>query len=383
MPRRPEAPDSISAMGPPPRRGLGIVQGSLSKPTRFHVLSVAALLATGSVAFLPIRFPSVVNTYGTIASVHEWVLVRGPNGQLVASTFNHATGLSEGYRVSNFVTGSSVQFTLDPSLMPGGLIAAGDTIGTISSSETQERLIALNGQLAAARGQLAVTASGEKAAIIREAEERLNYARRRNAEYQTVLLRTKTLFETGLIPLGQYEKAENEANALNDAIDIAHANLEAARSGAKPEELNLVHANIAALENEIAAIQKRAATYTLTAPLSGRIARPFSTDTLLMIADTTGYVAQMPVRWGDYSRVATTRDPQVTVRGLRRAVHGRVIALGREMRPLNGETVVIATALLEGSPADLMPGMLTKCDIVCRPLRAAEYVKQLFLSLNL
>jgi len=363
-------------------RATGIVR-SIPPKARLNVLiysllCVVVLLAIGTLVYLPLPIPSSVNTFGTINSSQKWVLVKGTDGRLIASTFNFKTGLNEGYRVSNFDPGSSVSFSLRSSLTPGQFVTRGDTVGSIYSSETQERLIALNGELAAARGLLAVNASGQKAAIVSEAQQRLQFAKRKRDEHRTVMVRSEQLHAASLISQSEYEAVRSEDNILQDEVHIAEANLESARTGAKPEQLSLVQGNIVALENEIEAIKRRATTYTLTAPISGTVSRASSPDTLLTISDTTELVALIPVKSSDYSRVANTPDAQLTLRGLARPVHGKVIALDREMQIVQGQRVVIATALLAGPADGLMPGMLVKCRINCRPVTVLESLKRLF-----
>ena len=121
-------------------------------------LGLVALAAVAFVLLSPARFPFPVHTYATITPAQRWILVKGTNGQLVARTFNYESGMSDGYRVANFATGTSIQFTIAPSLGLGHHVSVGDTVGWISSSETQERLVVLNGQLAAAQQMLAVNA---------------------------------------------------------------------------------------------------------------------------------------------------------------------------------------------------------------------------------
>ncbi len=363
--------------------GNGTAGRQARRPTRLVLLRVAVLTvivaAIGVVVFLPVKFPSVVNSYATIAPVNRWVLAKATDGQLIASTFNYRSGLSEGFRVSTFNPGSSTYFSLSTSLVPGQAITMGDTVGSIYSTEVAERLIALNGQLAAARSLLAVNATGQKSAIVNEAQQRLQFAKRRRDEHLKVEERTQRLFDQHLIPQGEYDRVQSEANALQDEITLTEANLEAARTGAKPEQLNLVSANIAALESEIEAVKGRAATYTLTAPISGTVFPTFSADTLLTIA-ATDYVALVPVRWSDYRRVAATHHALLTLTGLSQRVAGKVIAMNREIHVLHGEEVVIATASLEAPPADVMPGMLVRCRIHCASVTAVEYGRQFLLS---
>jgi multidrug resistance efflux pump len=308
-------------------------------------------------------------------------MVKGSDGQLSASLFNYQTGVSEGYRASNFDQGSSVHFALNPAMIPGHYVSQGDTVGVATSSEAQERLISLNGQLDAARGQLAVSSTGEKAVVIHADEERLEFARRRREEEEKSFARTKTLYEQGLLPVSQYEAAENQIHAANDAVALAEASLEESRTGAKPEELGLVHSRIAALEEEIAALERRTATYTITAPLSGRIARSSTSDVLLTISDTTRYVAMIPVRLIDLPRLAAAPDARVTLRGLPREVHGTVVAVDQEVSTIGTEKVVIATAVLERTSVDLVLGLAVRCDIDCRPVSMVGLIQQFLMSL--
>src|SRR5262245_58573928 len=149
---------------------------------------------------LPVRFPSAVRSTAAVTASQKWILISGSAGQLIARTVNYRTGMNDGYRVSNFNAGSSVSFSIDPRLAPGTHVAVGDTVGWVSSTETQERLVVLRGQLAAAQRSLDVNATGQKAAIIDEAEQRYLSAQRRRQEFQATLDRTKSLLEQHLIP---------------------------------------------------------------------------------------------------------------------------------------------------------------------------------------
>jgi len=342
---------------------------------RFIRLTSAAVVL-GSLAFAifsPMRFQFPVNTYATITPAQKWLLVKGTNGQLIARTFNYQTGMSDGYRVANFTTGSSISFTVDPSLTLGRHVAVGDTVGWISSSEMQERLVVLSGQLAAAQHVLAVSATGQKDAVVGEAEQRLRAAQRQRDEYQTTVTRTQALFDRKLIAAGDYENVQSNAHKLEDDVSIASAALEAARTGAKPEQLALAESNIAALKNEISAINSRAATFTLRAPIAGVVTPTPSGDTLLTIGSTSEFVAMVPIPFSDYPRVAAERRPLLNIPGYSRPVRGRVVAIHHEIEVLFGHRVVLATAVLDSPPDDLLPGSIVRCSVECGPLTMREY----------
>jgi hypothetical protein len=357
--------------------GMDALAHPKSTTLRRHAWLLALLAGVAIVLVLPTRFPSGVNTFGSVTSMHKWVLARGSDGQLIANSFNYQTGLSEGYRVTNFTAGSSVFCSLRPSLAPGQQVTVGDTIGSIYSSETQERLVTLQGELAQARSLLAVNATGQKSAVVEEARQRLEFARKKLEDHKTIMTRTQRLFESSLIAQDDYDIVKNQESALQSEIKIAEASLQAARTGAKPEQLDLSQSHIAALQSEIAAIQNRAATYTLTAPISGVIYSGTGPDTLLTIADTSTYIALIAVRRSDYGRVAAVPDARVALSGFSRPISGHITALNRQMQQLHGQEVFLATAVLDDTPDDLMPGVLAKCRIECKPVTALEFCKRM------
>jgi HlyD family secretion protein len=333
-----------------------------------------ALLATGAaLVVLPIRFPSVVSSYADISPAHQWTLERLPTGQLVTHTVDYETGMNGGFRTSNFSAGSSVTFTLSPSLRPGQAVAVGDTLGGVNSSEMMERLVSLKGQLAAAEGALAVNATGSKSQVVEAAQQRLQAAKRRRADYQPTVERTQSLFDQQLVPQNEYDRVIGVSHTLEDAIAVNEADLATAQSGAKPEELALGQARVAALKSEIAATEQQAAGYTIRAPIAGVLSSNPSGTVLLTISDPDLYVALVPIRWSDYSRVAATGNAVVTITGFSRVIQGRIVTIEHEVHVRGTQRVVTATAVLDAPPPDLLPGSIARCQVACSPMTAVEY----------
>jgi hypothetical protein len=347
----------------------------------FRWFAIAAAVGLATLLIVPVRIPSFVRTFGRVQPAHEWVLVRGADGQLSASVYNHETGVNEGYRASSFDRSSSVYFTLNSGMVPGRSVARGDTVGIVSSSETQERIVALNGELATAQRLLAVNTSGEKAVVVQAAEQRVAIAHRKRAEQEKSFARMKALYAQGLLPAGQYESAENAMHGADDEVALSSAALAEARSGAKPEQVELIHTNIAALHQELDALRRRAATHTITSPISGLVARSTSSEVLLSIVDTSRYVAMIPVRLADAARVSATSGARVTFRGLPAPLLGTVAAVDHQVTTIGTERVVMATAVLDPTRAGLVVGLPLRCDIACPPVTAWALVRQFLLSL--
>jgi hypothetical protein len=346
---------------------------TIRKLLLWSVVLIILLGAGAALVLLPIRFPSVISSYADISSAHQWALERGPTGQIITHTVDYKTGMSGGFHSSNFEAGSSVSFALHPSLTPGQHITAGDTLGSVTSSQMTERLVSLQGQLAAAERALAVNATGSKSAVVDAARQRLDSAKRRREDYQPTIDRTQSLYNSQLVPQNEYDRVMTAAHALDDAIAINQADLATSQSGAKPEELALAETRIAALKNEIAVTNQQAAGYTIRAPIDGTLWSNPSGSVLLTISDNDQYVALIPIRWSDYGRVSATPNALITIAGFSRMIQGRIVSLEHEVKTRGAQRVVMATAVLDSPPPDLLPGSVARCKVVCTPMTALEY----------
>jgi hypothetical protein len=258
----------------------------------------------------------------------------------------------------------AVQSILAVAISLPARLRKGDTLGNVFSSEMQGSSY-FEWSARNSSSNAGCQFDGEKAAVVREASSGWS-AKRRQQEHRKIEIRNRDLF---MKPDLWETSSTRRMKQYPRTRSLSPSNLEGARTGAKPEQVKLVHANIAALENEIAAIKGRAASYTVTAPISGTLSRAFESDTLLTISDTSGYIALIPLRMQDYTRVAPTQNAAVTFWGGRNSIHGKVIGVNRELRSLHGKKVVIATALLDEPAVALMPGMFIKCRIDCRESR--------------
>ncbi len=343
------------------RIGSGLIVGS----------AVAALLV------VPVKIPFSVSGYGTIAPASKWILQKGADGQLIASTYDYVTGLSGGFSVVEFERGETIHFTLSPAIVGGGSVAAGDTIGTIRSTEAAERLIVLTGELATARATLAAASVGEKASLVRGAEQRLMHARAEAEEHARQFARLEALFEKRIVSQQEYEIAKGEVALLDIEVTIAESQLQAVSTGDKREQIELIQSRIEALQQEIDILRERLHSFTITSPFTGILSRVRASDTLLVISDTTAYVALIPVRWSAYPYLARARDVTIDPQGLPGSAKGKLAAVGKESQFVDGKPVVVAAALVTASSADLVPGMVVRWTVSCEPVPIHAYVRRL------
>ena len=97
----------------------------------FILSSVAVIVAL----VMPFKVPYSIKTSGKLVPAKEWILSKGSDGRLIESLFDHQKGVSESFSVTQFDRGDAVQFKLNDDLASNSTIVAGDTVGSIRSSD--------------------------------------------------------------------------------------------------------------------------------------------------------------------------------------------------------------------------------------------------------
>ncbi|MCP4583424.1 MAG: hypothetical protein GY839_17585 [candidate division Zixibacteria bacterium] len=332
------------------------------------------ILITAAILFIPMKLPYTVTGSGKIMPSQRWALVRGNDGQLLTSMVDYKSGLCDGYSVLQFAREGAMNLSIDPAVINRGNISKGDTVGAIYSSETEESLAELEGQLAGARALLAVEQGGRKESVIREFEQRLIHAQDKASEHQKILNRLKSMVQGDLISQQEYEISLGQARLLDIEISIAESQLAAVKTGDKPEQIELIKAQIKATQNDLDALYKRIESFSIISPLNGKISRMYTSDTLLVVSDTSSYVAIMPVEWKNSQFIKRGQTVDICPHGSISEVKGVLLNRGDEVQYINGHQVVVATILLEEISGGLKSGMLTKCNISCEPLTLLEHI---------
>ncbi len=330
---------------------------------------------------LPLRIPYAIKAPGKILPAREWILAKGTDGRLMTTLVDHELGLTRSYAVSQFERGDVMHFSLHAALASGATVAAHDTVGLVYSSDTERQLARLHGELSATQASLELNRSGEKEAVVAEARQQLAHARAAAEEYHKTLQRQKALYEQRLIAQEEYDLAQGQSRLYAIAIAIAEAKLQSVQSGAKKEQLEFIHAQIAALQAEIEVLQRRATMgFTLTAPFAGVAQRALSGDTLLVLADHSKYVLLMPVRWSERKYLVHQQTVLLRARELLHLPQAELLKVEPTAYNLHGRPALLATALLEDDTGELAPGLMLQCAIQCQPVSPWEYIKRKFRS---
>ena len=312
----------------------------------YATILVVAVLAV--LLILPVSVGRTVSVSAKVLPAKEWLLVKSQAGSLLAVLCDHLYGTVDSYTVVSVVRGDAFGFTMHASRRPGDVISAGDTIVSIRSHELLRESQRLAGELAVARANLSVMVTGEKEPVAMEAERSVNLAKE-NAGLQAILLqRQDSLYRRNLISREEYDLARSAAQQAAIEVAIAEARLQTVRTGSKPELIRMVHSQIAALEQELEALQTQLTSLTLVSPFSGILSSSSGIDTLCTVQDTGRVVLiALPVEY--LHRVAPGQPVSFRVPRIAGSFRGRLVTVIPQVRNLMGRQCVTATATLEAA----------------------------------
>ncbi len=335
---------------------------------------VVVVLAAG--LFLPITVPYSVKAPGTILPSKEYVLAKDAAGRITATLLDRRTGTVQSYALNQFERQDAVVFRLHPPLTIGRQVNIGDTIATISSSETERQVRQLEGALETAMASLRVQETGEKETAIRAAEQRVAYALQQVEGQRRIIARLDSLLAGGYISQQEYDIEKNKEKLYELEASVAEAHLQTLRTGAKPEQIQFLRAQIQSIRNELSVLRERLERFTFLAPMAGVVIGSASPDTLVRIGTAGAFVVIMPLKLSDRQYCGEHQRVQISVRGLPEPLTGMVSLIGNALHTFRGEQVLLGTAEITNSTDRILPGMVADCTIVCGDVSIPEYLQR-------
>ena len=323
------------------------------------VLAAALLLA-------PVEIPDSVTGMGRVLPAQEWVLVRTASGAVTATLRDHRTGAVSTTFAAEPARGDAVRFDLGPAASQEA-VEAGEVVGTVASGEAALRLSAVRGQIEQAEAELALSGVGAKRETVEASQQEVGRAEAALDQAKMRAARQRELFAGGLTSAQALEEAESAVQLAKAGVSAAKALVAATRAGDRPEEAAVVRARIGALEREARSLMQRERMGTLASPISGRVGRVFSPDTLLLVADTSAYRVLLPIRWSDRDRVRVGSSVTLDVASEGAAPEARVVDVRQAAAPRAGQAYLVATAEVVSGRGQLVPGLLVPCVIEAEP----------------
>ncbi|MDP3683294.1 MAG: hypothetical protein Q8S01_05110 [Ignavibacteria bacterium] len=321
---------------------------------------VVFCLVAFSLLISGIKVPHSLNIFAEVHPLQKWQIVKGTDGQLTSSLIDYETGFSNAFGVTQFQRGESMVFSFAEAMKNKKEIIAGDSIGVIRSSDVEENIVRLEGELSVAKAELEANKTGEKLPLITEAKNRLEFAKAKLGQKKDTFLRNEQLYKKGFLPKESYETDLWEIKQLEIEISIYQSQLDAITSGLKPETLKFVESKIIALTNELESLKKRSKNFMVISPINGKVNRSFSADTILSIINLDKVVMNVPLKITYRNSLKEGNLISVRFTNYPEAFQAMVLSLSNEVKMLNNEQVIVATILINNSSKQLLPGMITQ-----------------------
>ncbi|MBE0643360.1 MAG: hypothetical protein IH600_04715 [Bacteroidetes bacterium] len=349
----------------------------ISRHRILYAIGALAVLAL-VLALLPIRIPMSATVFGRLLPAREWVLLRTDNGQLTSLVRSNGTGVVEQYSVTQPERGDAMHFVLSPAVLTAASVQEGDTIGWVTSPELAQQLAALEGALDVAHAAEASARSGDKPAVVQQSHGALAQARAAFDEQQHLHARQAEPHQKKILSDEEFELSRDRLEVLRAGVAVAEAQLAAATSGRKPEDVRQMEAQAAALEDEIAAVRLRMNRFTHIAPLSGVLLHPQAADTLMAVQDQSALVLMLPVDIGDCTglREGDRIAFDIPLTGL--SGTAILLRIDRAVQYVKGRPVCVVSAEIRDGAEDLRPGLIARCRVETPPLSVSGYLLHLW-----
>ncbi len=326
------------------------------------------------VMYLPFSIPCSLSVPGKIVPIREWVVVQSRDGILSSVLYENANNYAENFGSMQVNRGDQSFFRFRREAIDGDSVAAGDTLGSVYSYDLEFMHAQLKGELGTALATLALYESGEKEPMIREARFKLEYAEKQVDQQKKEIKRLNRLADKEMIPPAEMERQETALKLYEIQVETAKAALNTLETGYKKEQIDLEHAHIRALRDQIAVLEKRLSFSQIVAPVSGRLTHFTASDTLAIVQDTSRYVVVLPVKWSDRTLVEKGAKVTVSVDGVRKKQVCTVSHIGSDVWMMGGSHLVRAAAVLDDTAGELSPGLGARCTISCRPVGLFRYL---------
>ncbi len=156
----------------------------------------------------------------------------------------------------------------------GEWVEAGQPIASLVKRTAERNLRATEAQLQEKEAMLRLLQAGPKSEEIEKAEKELQTARTSLAWSAPRAERFLELFDQKMISQQEYENALRQRDVDQRRLEEAEAELKLVKSGARPEEIEAVQAEIDSLRALVENFRTDVERTVLTSPIEGRIVTP-------------------------------------------------------------------------------------------------------------
>lgn len=154
-------------------------------------------------------------------------------------------------------------------------VVRGSVQATIDDNEHRKNMNATQAELDRAKAELKLLESGPKPEEVRKAQEQVGTATTQAEFSRKEETRLKALFKEGVVSQEEYEQAQGKAEVDRQNLEVARANLDLVKTGAREEALEAQRAVVRDLTEKTRYYAANLQNTRLLAPITGRVVTPY------------------------------------------------------------------------------------------------------------
>lgn len=301
-----------------------------------------------------------VKVGGVVAPQSEWRLVATENGVMEQFQRNGVTVRSRGWQG---LRGDPIEILLHVQ-SAGDTIREGQPMARVVFPLESHQVAAATAELDGARARLRLLQAGPRAETVAAAAAKARSAALASSEAASEAARACSLASRHLISVEEYERVRAVAAVAEADAEAADAEFRLVTAGPRPEEVDALRAEIAALEAAAAAAANRADTTVLTAPIAGVVGDPRQ-DCLALVQKTDTIAVVLPLDQRVWNRVMLGDRVDITDHRGRKA-WGVTVRCGQSASIVGSAIALAAVALVPNDELQLRPGMTVRAVIRTR-----------------
>ena len=318
-----------------------------------------------------------IKTFCHVYPKEEWTLIRGNNGEIISCTVDYEKGHTIQYSLNQFERGEFVSLKISNELNHKDFINRGDTIASIISSEVEDKLITVEGELDVAIANLKAQSTGQKESMIREAENKLKYTEEKIKEQNVLYQRISALYEKDFSSRQEYDAQKWIIDLLQLEKQIYKAEVENVSTGVKGEEINLIESQINSIKKNLGFLKNRKNSLTIISPISGYMTNILSADTLIDIINDQEIVLNMPVKIEDLEFIKKGQSIKINISDFEKEYSGVILSISHKVEFLNSQQVIFVLVNVVNNDGKILPGMIKESYLQIKKITFYEYIQRL------
>ncbi len=341
---------------------------------RRHILLIILLLAV-IVLFLPIKVHYSFQATSFVYPAKEWNLKRGQGDSYTSELYNLKTNSVSNVKSYIFERGDIPEVHIKAGLTSNSFVKKSDTIAYIRSYFIENELTRLNNLKAVEEAALNAKIAGEKKELIDIAKQKFEYAKQQLVLDEKTFARQTLLFKDSIIPMAEFEIAENSYSLAKINVQIAHTDLLSLQTGVKSEDILLIEKKIESYSNEIQSLDNLQEQYLITPLIDGLVSFKTDVETIISVTDTSQYILKIPIKIYNIQYLKNITAIKFSVPGYDNRIDASFIDLEENVNFQANQQMVIAKALIH-SNYKIYPGMAVQCKVICDKITIFEFLKR-------